>query len=327
MNRNWQRIAVAGLFAWLVTAPGVVAAQPIVVDDSSGGCTRTGNWADNVRNNPEGKNFSPEGLVGGVQHYTSSHGKYRRTGKEEAVFKASLPKSGRYTVEITWRRSSNRSSKVTWEVRHAGGTTRKTISQRGDSYALQWFSLGTYEFGQEGVVAMVDDGGQSASIDAARFTPGGAGGTDDTGNTGSTTKPGTTSPGNLDDVVNGGGADEVSLDGNTPGTRTFTFPKDSNCKVSACLLTRGPAKIKVVKKAADGTETTWMVWNRQDDRDSSRCQVEGSDVPDSMFEQNPGDFSPKPVERSVAGKKGDRLILTLEGDFQGEAPYLRARPE
>lgn len=307
MNKRWM-VAAAGWLIFLATGP--IFAASIVVDESSSGCTLTGNWADNRGHNDEGKTFSSAGLVGGDQHYTSSHGKYRRTGKETAVFKATLPKPGKYRVEINWRRSENRSSRVTWEVRHVGGNTKKTINQRGESQSLSWFSLGTFEFGEVGEVAMVDDGGQSASVDAARFTP--------------SDEPVSDNDATLDDVLNG---DNTTADPASAGPKTHVFTKDGSFKITACLMTRGPAKLVVRKKGADGKETVWMEWARQDDKDPSPCKVEGKEIPESIFEQNPGDFSPKPVERSLTGKKGESVILSLEGDFGGENPTLEATEE
>ncbi|NLI78783.1 MAG: hypothetical protein GX442_20375 [Candidatus Riflebacteria bacterium] len=309
MNNRWL-VAVAAT-GWLIfLGAGSIFAAPLVVDESSSGCTLTGNWADNRGHNDEGKTFSSEGLVGGDQHYTSSHGKYRRTGKETAVFKADL-KPGKYRVEINWRRSENRSSRVTWEVRHVGGNTKKTINQRGSSSGLSWFSLGTYEFGETGgEVAMVDDGGQSASVDAVRFTP--------------SDEPVSDNDATLDDVLNGGNT-KSNPAGDGPKAHVFT--KDGSFKITACLMTRGPAKLVVKKKGSDGKETVWMEWARENDKDPSPCKVEGKEIPESIYEQNPGDFSPKPVERSLTGKKGESVILSLEGDFGGENPTLEATEE
>ncbi len=312
MRREWPLVQVGLLLA--VLAGGTPASgKSIIINETSAGCTLTGNWADNQRNNPEGKVFSSAGLIGGDQHYTSSHGKFRRTGRETAVFKAALPKPGKYLVELNWRRSSNRSSKVTWEVRHAGGTTKKMINQRGSSDALAWTPLGTFEFGEEAVVAMIDDGGQSASVDAVRITPAGE----------TPTGGGAT----LDDVIGAGTAGGGETGGGAAGEKTHTFAKDGSVTVVACLMTRGPAKLTVLKKTADGKESVWMSWSRRDDKDPSPCRIDGKPLPESMFEQNPGDFSPRPVEQTVSGKKGESLILKLEGDFGGETPTLEIRGE
>ncbi len=326
--------ALAIMILMSVQLSGPAHAKELIVDECSKGCSLSGNWADNKGNNPDGANFSTAGLVGGTQHYTSSHGKYARTGKETAVFTAKLPTPGKYEVSINWRRSSNRSSKVTWEVRHSAGTTRKIINQRGSTESIEWHSLGTYSFDKEGIVAMVDDGGQSASVDAARFSPASGGGTSDPGNDATTTSVSTSTgtgsgsgSGNLDDVLSGNGGSSAVVDGNNPGTKVFTFPEDGSWRVSALLRTRGPARLSVTRIATDGSKTPWLEWSRENDLDPAQCSIEGKAVPESMFEQNPGDFSPREVARSIRGKKGESLVLSLEGDFQGEVPYLKVEAE
>jgi hypothetical protein len=96
-----------------------------------------------------------------------------RDGKSSARFEAKLPKPGRYEVRLAWPPNSNRASKVSVEVEHAGGTKAVTIDQRkvpdGDGI---FGSLGTFEFEKSGAVVVTNratDG--HVVIDAAQWIP------------------------------------------------------------------------------------------------------------------------------------------------------------
>jgi|GEM_PF-1742855 hypothetical protein len=288
--------------------------KQVVVDDFSSGCKLVGNWADSKGNNPEGKSFSSGGTVAGTYHYTSAHGRWKRTGREEAIFTPRLGASGKWKVEVSWRGTSNRSSKVTYEVRHKGGKKRVSFSQR--SKDMTWKNLGTFSFdqGTSGSVAMVDDGGSSACIDAARFTwagPSGPGG----GTGGGSGSPGGGSGG-------GTGGQSSRLDKSSKGTQTIKVDGPGTAEVTAYLSTYGPAELSVVIKKASGETIEWISWSRRNDKDSSPMQVSFKPRRSSMADEGGGDFSPRPTTLSTDVETGDSVILTLKGRFGNADPYL-----
>lgn len=331
-----QRHLTSSIFAIALSIGALSAAfgagGAIVVDDFSGGCVLSGTWADNKGKNPDGAQFSSAGTIGGGYHYTSSHGAYARTGRERAVFTPSLPAAGAYKVEVSYRASSNRASRVTWEVRHAKGTARKTVNQRQGS-DMTWADLGTFEFaaGRSGSAAMVSDGGQSASIDAARFTPvelppappdenkpdptkgdGGIGlsGLQDalSGTTMSTST----------ETANAG----ARLDRDHPGPVEVILHAGETARVTAMLETYGPAKLRVSIRKADGSVKPWLAWFRENDLDSTPLKENGKPVVASMREVKAGDWSPKRTVCEHRAAEGDVIILELTGRFGKANPIL-----
>lgn len=319
------------MVAGLLVATSVFAKE-IVVDESSADCRLEGNWADNQGDNPEGKTFSSGGTVGGVYHYTSKHGRWKRTGREKAIFTPNLPKAGTYKVEVSWRASENRSPRVSWEVKHAQGKKTATVNQRGDG--LVWHNLGTFNFeaGRKGYVAMVNDGGESACVDAARFTlvkassgpvnPGPGDG--DSGD-------------NMDDVVgtkpDDGGAGGKAPEGEPtavlkprPGKDDeHTAHHDATVEVEIGLMTYGKARARVSIIAADGTEREWLSWERADDKDPATLLADGRPVADSIFEQGPGDPSAQVVTQTTRIKAGDKVVASLKGRFGKAKPVLKVK--
>lgn len=302
----------------VAVAPGALA-QTIVVDETGPGCVLTGNWADNKGNNRDRQFTSTAGLVGGTQHYTSRHPPYARTGRETAVWTPDLPGAGNYRVAVSWRCSENRSSKVTYEVRHAQGVHRTVINQRTGGGKK---TLGVFPFaaGRSGSLALVADGGASASADAAFFTP-----------TNDPVGPASGGGSDLDRIVGGGSgprddAPGGDASGGAPrltgaGRRVFVAPADGTVKVTARLSTYGPATL-TARIGAEGKEAVWMSWTRRDDRDGSPLQVDGSPVPGSIVESSPGDMSPKATTHARKVKKGERIVLVLDGAFGAGSPEL-----
>lgn len=299
---------------------------PITINDTDNNCELVGHWADNKGDNPEGKGFSGGGCVGEDYHYTSSHGKYARTGGEKAIYTPSIPRAGMYKVEISWRGTSNRSSKVTYEVRHRDGRKKEVFSQRSDS--CTWKTLGTFPFeaGKNGWVAMVSDGGSSASVDAARFTwvreSDGASNGDAVGDINDSGPDDSIPGGDKPSVKPGKGSGKISLNSSDTGTRDFTFASDGKASVTACLSTYGKASLTVKIVSADGTVRNWLTWKRSNDTDPAPLKVDGRAEGSSMSRVGPGDFSPNPVTLEADCRAGDRVILTLEGEFGRAEPQL-----
>jgi len=283
----------------------------IIVDDFSPQCRLEGVWADNKSNG-----YSGAGTIGDRFHYTSRYDPFKKTGREKAFFTPTLPTAGRYRVDVSWRATGNRTSKATYEVHFQGGTRRFTINQR-DGSGMTWKTLGTFPFeaGTSGQVVFVSDGGGSGAVDAARFTFVGA----------------ETGGGSLDDVINGAGAGNtggagVRLDSANPGARVYTLDRDAKVRVEAFLTTYGSANLSLRLKSSNGPVRTILEWSRTDDRDAAPCVREGNPLPESMFEQKPGDFTPKPVVFDLDAKKGDSFLLQLEGNFGAAEPYLSVQP-
>lgn len=138
--------------------------------------------------------------------------------------------------------------------------------------------------------------------------------------------------GNLDEVVDpdqnpDAGSRRTALTASNPGTRKVTAAADGEVSVTAKLSTRGVAKL-IVTITSDGKERRWLEWKREGDADPSPLQVDGKARADSMFEREPGDFSPQTVKEGTAVKKGDVVTFTLKGDFGDGTPLLRfAMPE
>lgn len=306
-------------------ASEAASGKVILIDDEDSACRLQGTWADNYGNNPEGKNFSGDGTVNNRYRYTSSHGKYARTGKEKAVYTPQLPQDGTYRVEVGFRASENRSPKVTYEVVCADGKHRKTINQRTDD---NWADLGTYPFaaGNAGTVAMISDGGQSASVDAVRFTlvEGGKNPSPGT-NSGQTGGLGDLLPPSSGDSDSAAAAGKViRLDHRNPGQKSFSFPADGIIRVSPYLHTFGRARLAVSIKRTTGETEDVIVWSRSHDADPAPLEVNGRAIPESMREVKPGDFSPAaPGTYEFEGKAGDEVQLLLEGSFGFGRPFLR----
>jgi hypothetical protein len=129
----------------------------------------------------------------------------------------------------------------------------------------------------------------------------------------------------LDEVVSGSpgtGTGGTELTAGNSGNRTVTTTADGQLQVIAKLSTYGPATLAVTI-TRDGTERRWLEWKRQDGGDRSPLQVDGKPRADSMFEREPGDFSPHTVKEATAVRKGDVVLFTLTGEFGDGTPLLR----
>ncbi|KAF1082078.1 MAG: hypothetical protein GQF41_1718 [Candidatus Rifleibacterium amylolyticum] len=121
----------------------------------------------------------------------------------------------------------------------------------------------------------------------------------------------------MDDVIGlgrGGGAPGQ-------GTREFTAPSVGTVVVTAKLSTFGPARLQV-EIDSDGNKRNWLVWERANDSDPSPLKLDGTEVPESMSERSPGDYSPNEMVFEEKLKKGDKVTLTLTGSFGAGTPIL-----
>ncbi|MFZ5950746.1 MAG: hypothetical protein ACOYXC_08570 [Candidatus Rifleibacteriota bacterium] len=282
------------------------SAQTIIVDDSSKDCKLEGVWADNKSNG-----YSGGGTIGNVFHYTSKYPPFKKTGREKAIYTPNLPEDGNYKVEVSWRATENRTSKATYEVKFDGGSKKFTIDQR-EGKDMTWKTLGVFPFkaGKQSAVAFISDGGGSAAVDAVRFSL----------SKGSST---------FGDVLDGENSDDASssenalikLNNDNPGQKSVTVKEDCEIKAEVLLSTYGNASIKVT---VSGKE--WIEWDRRDDKDPSQCRVDGKEISESMFEQKPGDFSPKKVQATRKVSAGDKIEASLNGDFGGAESFIIIRP-
>ena len=309
MNR-WNLAVVLGVM--VVAGMSGALAQTVVIDETDPACTLEGVWADNASNG-----YGSGGCMGNVFHYTSNYAPFKKTGRERAVYTPGLPTAGNWKVEVSYRCTENRSSKVTYEVKHADGAFRTVVNQRKGKDCT-WVSLGIFRFeaGKGGSVILASDGGSSASTDAVRFTltdeP--VGGVD-----GGTSSPGGgSSSGGSTSAPDGPGAVRLTAE----GTATYTFTADGTVTVSALLQTYGQAKLTVDVTHADGSTERFMSWVRRNDTDGSPLALRGQPVNESMYQPKAGDWSPKASSHELAGKAGDKVTLTLEGDFGAASPYL-----
>jgi len=109
---------------------------------------------------------------------------------------------------------------------------------------------------------------------------------------------------------------------NNKGQRTFTFTQKDSLKITALLSTYGQAELKVIHDKTNGESSKFMNWKRSNGSDSSPLLVNGSVVSESMFERNPGDYSPKKMTRTLNVKKGDSITISLKGNIGKGRAFL-----
>jgi hypothetical protein len=88
-----------------------------------------------------------------------------------ATYTARLPNPGRYEVRLSYTAHSNRAPSVPVTVKHTGGETVVNVDQKKTpAIDKAWHSLGTFEFGQSGVVVIANQGTTGYVIaDAVNF--------------------------------------------------------------------------------------------------------------------------------------------------------------
>lgn len=110
--------------------------EGIVVDDLK--ASLTGNWQEGAAGKFFGSSYMHDGNPA-------------TKGGSSAVFRAELPKAGRYEVRLVYAHNKNRATNVPVTVRHAGGEKQLQVNQREpgkvDGVAV---SLGEFEFAADG---------------------------------------------------------------------------------------------------------------------------------------------------------------------------------
>ena len=222
--------------------------------------------------------------------------------------------AGRYEVFVTFRATENRGPRGAKYF--VDGRFAKQVRQRSDQNAGQTYpkvSLGVFDLTPASTLMMKADDGTSYSFRSFILSP--------------TDRPaGTASGGGRTDLDNlfipGGGGTaggDFSLRG--PGEKTFVAPADGAVRVTAKLATYGEAALAVAVTSG-GREDVWLTWRRANDVDGSPLMVDGRPDAESMFERKPGDMSARARTHERKVKKGDRVKLTLKGDFGAGEPEL-----
>ncbi|HBC76393.1 MAG TPA: hypothetical protein DC017_16400 [Candidatus Wallbacteria bacterium] len=319
-------ITALGFISFSFSGAGA-AGNSITIDDfDKQGIQYIGTWADNQGHNDDHLVSAGVGCQNRNHHYTSSHGSYRRTGKEKAIYKPNITQAGDYKVEVNYRASGNRSTKVTYQVDCASGSKTKTFSQRNSGPV----NLGVFTFaaGTGGTVSLVGDGGASASVDYARFTYVGASGTAPAGPSDTGSTPGLGERTGMDDVLTPGEdrpanvLDTIRLE--SAGSKTYTFTEDGTAVVKPHLSTFGNASLSVNVKSGGSKETEWIKWERSSDTDKNPLMIDGEKEEESIVENSPGDFSPSDtLMYKREAKKGDIFTISMQGNFgSGADPFL-----
>ncbi|MFM1769161.1 MAG: Xanthan lyase precursor [Verrucomicrobiota bacterium] len=131
----------------------------VVVDDDQ--AVLTGDWKPSTA--------APAFVGPGYRHDGNA-----RDGQAAARFEARLPKAGTYEVRFAYPPNRNRSSKVTVEIRHAGGVSTRTLDQRQSPAVDGFVSLGRYAFetGAPAVVVVTNAGADGhVVVDAVQWLP------------------------------------------------------------------------------------------------------------------------------------------------------------
>ncbi len=130
----------------------------IVIDDSA--AEKTGNW-------------SRSSSIGGFLGDGYLHDNNEQKGKLAVMFRAALPKPGKYEVRVAYIANPNRATNVPVTVHTAGDFVKHTVNQRKappDGGPL--LSLGTFEFGKEAVIVIrTDDTNGHVIVDGVQLLP------------------------------------------------------------------------------------------------------------------------------------------------------------
>jgi hypothetical protein len=131
--------------------------EGVVIDDAD--ATFTGTWT-------AGTSIGP--WIGTGYRHDGNTDK----GEKKAVFKAKLT-PGRYEVRLAYSPHPNRATNVPVTVQHAEGETTVRVNERqSPTIAKAFVSLGTFRFGEQGVVEIATAGTDSYVIaDAVQFVP------------------------------------------------------------------------------------------------------------------------------------------------------------
>ncbi|MGM0598352.1 MAG: hypothetical protein ACQETH_00925 [Candidatus Rifleibacteriota bacterium] len=124
--------------------------------------------------------------------------------------------------------------------------------------------------------------------------------------------------GTMDEVFAGAEPGKMEITSSSQGEKTYEAKADCEALVQSLLQTYGHAKLSVELNGE-----TVIFWERQNDKDSSELIVDGKPVNGSNPDVGGGDYTPEPQETKIKLKKGDKVVLKLNGDFGSADSYLR----
>jgi hypothetical protein len=144
------------------TATATPTANPneVIIDDPDVGFSTSfgqDSWQEYIQ--AGGRHY------GGSHHYNHEVG----TGQDIALWSFAVPRPGRYEVYAWWWEASWRPTDVPYTINHLSGST--TISVNQQTSGGQWNLLGTFDFQDQGSVAVSDDAssGRDVVADAVRL--------------------------------------------------------------------------------------------------------------------------------------------------------------
>ncbi len=116
----------------------------------------------------------------------------------------------------------------------------------------------------------------------------------------------------VDEVLDGSDTKEgtISLTPDKQGTENYTATADCEVTISSCLQTYGSAELSVTVN-----DKKVISWARSNDKDPAKLIVNGEEVEGSNQGVGGGDFTPTPQKTKLKLKKGDKVTLSLSGDF------------
>jgi hypothetical protein len=122
----------------------------------------------------------------------------------------------------------------------------------------------------------------------------------------------------VDEVVAPAEPGIMELTSSNQGEKTFEAVIDCEATVQSLLQTYGYAELSVELNGE-----TIISWERQNDKDPSELTVNGNPVSGSNPDVGGGDYTPEAQETKINLKKGDKVVLKLNGDFGSANSYLR----
>ncbi|MGC9332719.1 MAG: GerMN domain-containing protein, partial [Anaerolineae bacterium] len=150
----------AGADVWLVRDWSMNEHEIIVDnDDGAPAYTETGSWVTS----------STPGYEGGTYRWAST---FSDDLTSTATWTPQLPEAGWYAVWAWYRHGTNRTVDARYEIHHAGGVSRVSLSQ--ETHGMTWRYLGEYYFeaGTRGHVTLLNQSADPAQVviaDAIRF--------------------------------------------------------------------------------------------------------------------------------------------------------------
>jgi hypothetical protein len=113
------------------------------------------------------------------------------------------------------------------------------------------------------------------------------------------------------------------------GEKELVAIEDGEVSIELYLYTHEPANMEVRLIDTDGSEIWFdgyslLLWRRSDGNSYAPIKFKGREDTDSMFEENPGDFSPRPdLNYKFEIKKGQKIKLITGGNAEPRS-YIKA---